>query len=287
MQASAGLAYLTGTEPGRVAQIAIVAMITLSAAVSVSFGLRRGIQRLSNANVVLATGLLLFVLVAGPGASILGLLIRDVGNYMLDLPGLANWGGRKDTLFLKNWTHFYWAWWIAWAPFVGMFIARISKGRTVREFVVGVVAAPFGAAVLWICVFGETAIAQYDAGKGDIADGVSDLSMVLFSTLANLPAAALTSTISLILVVLFITTSADSGALVANAVTRKGKEVRSSSGRLFWALFLGLTGSALLVGGGKNALQALQAASIIAGTPFALILIAACGALLLEFRNES
>lgn len=289
LQASSGIAYLTGATPSIALQVFIIAVITIAAAISVLRGLHDGIKLLSNINVAIAVMLLVYVIAAGPGLAIFSAIAENTAAYLADIPKLSNWIGRTDTAFLHNWTIFYWAWWLSWAPFVGLFIARISRGRTIREFMIGVLCAPVAAAVLWICAFGETAIAQYDDGAGDISGGVNDLSLVLFQMLANLPAPLISSTVSIVLLIVFLTTSADSGALAVDAVASGGKTKTPKRQRLFWVALLGVTAAALLIGGDSQALQTLQSASIVAALPFTFLLIAACGSLLfvIPFTNTT
>lgn len=286
-QATSGLAYLFGFSPTTMHQVALIAVITGAAVISVIRGMDGGVKLLSNINMATAFVLLVFVIAFGVGVAILPLTGQNLLNSFRDMPALTNWIGREDTAFFQNWTIFYWAWWIAWGPFVGMFIARISKGRTVREYVTIVLIAPFIIGAIWFTAFGEAAISLHDAGVGDFAGGVSDASLVLFQLLDTMPVSELTSAIAILLLLIFITTSADSGALVVDSITSGGKTTAPVVQRIFWALMLGLTASALLVGGGTRALQALQAGTIAAALPFTFILMACCVSLFLGLRDES
>ncbi len=285
-QATSGLAYLFGFTPSITIQILLIFVITGAAIVSVVRGLDGGVKLLSNINMIIAFVLLVFVIAAGQGFSLFASLGENLQNYLFDTARLGIWFGRDDTDFFHGWTIFYWAWWIAWGPFVGMFIARISKGRTVREYVSVVLLAPTIIGVIWFTAFGETAIAQYQSGTGDIAGGVTDASLVLFHMLDNMPFAALSSAAAILLLLVFITTSADSGALVVDAITAGGKTTAPVAQRIFWALMLGLTASVLLFGGGTEALRSLQAGTITAALPFTVILLACCVSLYLGLRDE-
>ena len=285
-QATSGLAYLFDFTPSVPIQIALIAVISGAAVVSVLRGLDGGVKLLSNINMAFAFGLLIFVIVFGAGLTVLPAMAKNFVAYVGDMPALSNWIGREDTAFFHDWTIFYWAWWIAWAPFVGMFIARISRGRTVREYIFVVLTAPFVIGLIWFTAFGETAITQYQAGLGDIANGIGDSSLVLFHMLANLPLSVITSTVGIVLLLIFITTSADSGALVVDSITAGGKTDAPVAQRVFWALMLGLTASALLFGGGAKALTSLQAGTITAALPFTFVLLTCCVSLLIGLRDE-
>ncbi|MEM8920937.1 MAG: BCCT family transporter, partial [Pseudomonadota bacterium] len=198
----------------------------------------------------------------------------------------TNWVGREDVNWFHDWTIFYWAWWISWSPFVGMFIARISRGRTVREYFAVVLLAPFAICVVWFSAFGETAVFQYENGIGDLAGGISSSATVLFHMLAALPWGGLTSIVAIALLIVFIVTSADSGALVVDTITSGGKQDAPVAQRVFWACMLGLTASALLYGGGAAALETLQAGTITAALPFTIVLLVCCISLYVGMKEE-
>ncbi|MEL7129156.1 MAG: BCCT family transporter [Pseudomonadota bacterium] len=275
-QAAAGLGYLLGFSPTVTIQILLIAIMTGLAVLSVFRGINGGVKLLSNLNMIIAFGLLVFVIFAGPTARIFAGFGENLVTYLADTPALTNWIGREDVTWFHDWTIFYWAWWISWSPFVGMFIARISRGRTVREYFSVVLVAPFVICLIWFTAFGETAISQNQAGIGELAGGLSDASLALFHMLAELPFAAITSTAAIMLLIVFIVTSADSGALVVDAITSGGKIHVPVAQRVFWACMLGLTASALLYGGGAQALQSLQAGTITAALPFTLIVLLCC-----------
>ncbi len=271
-QANAGLNHLFGIPIGDGSKVLLISGITMLALLSVVAGLDAGVKRLSEINMVLALILLLFVIFVGPTGAIIGGFFENLGNYVAFLPALSNPVGRTDTNFYDGWTAFYWAWWISWSPFVGMFIARVSRGRTVREFMICVLLVPSLACVLWMTAFGGTAIDQI------VNDGVAvvreaDLPLKLFVMLEQLPLASITSFIGIVLVIVFFVTSSDSGSLVIDTITAGGKTDAPVPQRVFWAIFEGLVAIVLLVAGG---LSALQAAAVTTGLPFALVLLLMC-----------
>lgn len=285
-QAAAGLGYLLGFEPTIGVQIVLIAMMTGLAVISVFRGIHGGVKFLSNLNMAIAFGLLVFVIIAGPTVLIFTGFGENLLAYFTDTPALTDWMGREDIAWFHDWTIFYWAWWISWSPFVGMFIARISKGRTVREYFSVVLFAPFAICVIWFTAFGETALDQNKSGAGELANGMSDASLVLFQMLAEMPFAAVTSTAAIMLLIVFIVTSADSGALVVDTITSGGKLHVPVAQRVFWACMLGLTASALLYGGGEEALQSLQAGTITAALPFTFVILICCVSLWKGMRSE-
>jgi BCCT family betaine/carnitine transporter len=285
-QAAAGLNYLFDIPNTIDTQIAIIVGVTAIAIVSVVRGLEGGVKLLSNANMLLALVLLVFVIVVGHGLSIFSGVFNTTVAYAENLVPLSNWVGREDEKFYHGWTVFYWAWWISWSPFVGMFIARISRGRTVREFLTAVLLIPTAVTIVWMTSFGGGGLAQVQAGVGELANGIGDVSLALFHMLANLPLASVTSFLAIVLVLVFFITSSDSGSLVVDSITAGGKLDAPVPQRVFWATMEGLIAAALLFGGGDDALGALQAAAIAVGLPFTLVLLAMCGALYLGLRHE-
>ena len=275
-QAAAGLGFLFDIPSGINTQIAIVLGVTAVAVVSVVRGMHGGVKLLSNINMSIALLLLTFVIVAGLGFSIFGEVVSTIGSYLSALIPLSNPIGREDTDFYHGWTVFYWAWWISWSPFVGMFIARISKGRTVREFLVAVLLVPTLITSVWMTAFGGAALEQVQTNVGPLADGISKVSLALFQMLENLPLTELTSLLAIILVLVFFVTSSDSGSLVIDSITAGGKLDAPVPQRVFWAVMEGLIAAVLLYGGGKQALDALQAGAITAGLPFTILLLAMC-----------
>ncbi|MCB2022213.1 MAG: BCCT family transporter [Burkholderiaceae bacterium] len=268
-QAAAGLNYLFGIPLGSTTQIVLVIGITAIALTSVLAGLDAGVKRLSEINMVLALALLLFVIVVGPTLALLSGFFGNLGAYVEYLPALANPFGREDTNFSQGWTAFYWAWWISWSPFVGMFIARVSRGRTVREFIVSVLIVPSLACVLWMTVFGGTAISQV-VNDGYQAVVGADLPLQIFQMLDALPLAQITSFLAIVLVIVFFVTSSDSGSLVIDVISAGGKIDAPTPQRVFWCVFEGLVAIALILGGG---LVALQAMAVSTGFPFTIVLL--------------
>jgi len=267
-QANAGLEFLFGVPVSDTSKVLLIIGITGIALISVVAGLDAGVKRLSEINMVLAAILLLFVIVAGPTVAIATGFVDNLIAYAEYLPALSDPFARDDANFSQGWTSFYWAWWISWSPFVGMFIARVSRGRTVREFVVCVLLIPSLVSVLWMTAFGGTAINMLDAGYQAVAD--APLELKLFTMLNNLPLAGITSFVGIVLVIVFFVTSSDSGSLVIDTITAGGKVNSPLPQRVFWASFEGLVAIALLLGGG---LGALQAASVSTGLPFVIVLL--------------
>ena len=286
-QATSGIAYLTGVEPTIALSSFYIAIVTLLASLSVVRGLDGGIKVLSNVNMVLAILLLFFVVVAGPTVLIAGAVFENLFHYATNAPALSLWFGRGDTQWYQDWSIFYWAWWVAWAPFVGMFIARISKGRTVREYLIGVLIIPTAIGLLWFSTFGETAIYQVQNGIGGLGDEVGGVSLILFQLLDALPLFGLTSAITLLLLIIFIVTSADSGALVIGHMTADHHVLPSVGQRIVWAVLFGVVSIALLYGGGTDALSSLQAGTIATAVPFTFMVLASCVSLFLAMREEA
>lgn len=281
-QASAGLNYLFGLPTGTATEVLLVIAITAIALVSVIAGLEAGVKRLSEINMLLAVLLLLFVIIAGPTLAIFSGFAQNIAGYLQHLPALASPIGREDTHYAQGWTTFYWAWWISWSPFVGMFIARVSRGRSVREFLICVLLIPSLACVFWMTVFGQTAINQL-VTDGYQAAVQADLPLQLFAMLDALPLAQLSSLIAIVLVVVFFVTSSDSGSLVIDTIAAGGKVNAPTVQRVFWCTFEGLVAIALLIGGGLSALQAM---AVSTGLPFTLVLLAACIAIVKGLLSE-
>lgn len=284
-QATAGLNYLFDIPNGDATKVVLIIAITGVALLSVLAGLDAGVKRLSEINMVLALILLVFVIAVGPTMVIVQGFFTGLVDYAVALPALSNWVGREDLGYMHGWTTFYWAWWIAWSPFVGMFIARVSKGRTVREFVTCVLIVPTLACVAWMAVFGGTAIEQYvtDDYQG-VAETVKAWTpeLSLFRMLEVLPLSGITSFIGIVLVIVFFVTSSDSGSLVIDTITAGGKIDAPVAQRVFWCVFEGLVAITLLLGGGLGSLQAL---AIATGFPFAIILLGMCVSLFMALRK--
>jgi len=285
-QAAAGLSYLYGTPATATTKVVLIVIITSIALISVLRGLDGGVKLLSEINLLMAAALCLFVILAGPTTELFVDFFSNTFAYLKTLPALSNWIGREDTHFYHGWTTFYWAWWIAWSPFVGMFIARISYGRTVREFVFCSLVVPSLASILWMTVFGDSAIAQkVSAGYDGVFEAVrnSELEISLFRFLEQFPLSGVVSAVAIVLIVIFFVTSMDSGSLVIDIITAGGKLDAPVLQRAFWCCFEGLVAIALLLGGGLAALQALALASAF---PFAILLLLLCISIFKGLKSE-
>jgi BCCT family betaine/carnitine transporter len=285
-QAAGGLNYLFELPTGDYTNIALVLVITALALISVVRGLDGGIKRLSEINMVLAALLGTFVLFMTPVLDTVSAFFTYILAYLEYLPVLSSWDGRTDFYYMHDWTTFYWSWWIAFSPFVGMFIARISSGRTVREFVFGALLAPSLIFMLWMTIFGHTAIDQYfNSGIEGVAESVRNFQpeLTLFIFLEEFPLTLLTSIVGLCLVIIFFVTSMDSGSLVVDTMAAGGKIKTPLFQRIFWCVALGMIGIALLLGGGLSSVQAVSLASAF---PFTLIIILMVISLLLGLVRE-
>mgnify|MGYP003148223374 FL=1 len=280
-QANAGLQFLFGLPESDGSKVFLIIGITGIALISVLAGLDAGVKRLSEINMVLAALLLLFVVLVGPTMDIIKGFFTSLVAYVEYLPALSNPIGREDANFSQGWTSFYWAWWISWSPFVGMFIARVSRGRTVREFITCVLIIPSLVCVLWMTAFGGAAVHMVNEGVQAIADAA--LPIKLFTMLEQLPLHSITSFIGIVLVIVFFVTSSDSGSLVIDTITAGGKVDAPVPQRIFWCTFEGLVAIALLLGGGLGALQAM---AVSTGFPFAIILLLACYSIIQGLRSE-
>ena len=273
-QINAGLAYLFGFPIGLGVQLPVIAVVTLMATISVVSGLDKGVRILSEINLVVAVLLMVFVLLTGPTGELFRDFVQNIGLY-LDTLVLRTFNiyAYEPTPWIDAWTLFYWAWWISWSPFVGMFIARISRGRTVREFVTAVLFIPAGFTFFWMTVFGNTAI-RIDTGVADGALGAAisdDVSVGLFHFFEYLPFPDVTSVVAIVLVAIFFVTSADSGAVVVDAIAAGGETQTTIGQRVFWCVLEGLVAAILLVAGG---LGALQSATVASALPFTFVMLA-------------
>ena len=287
-QANAGLNYVFGMPINITIQVLLITGITGIALFSVLRGLDGGVKLLSEINMGIAAVLLLFTLLVGPTTTILSDFVNGLVAYVKDLPALSNPIGRTDDAYRQGWTAFYWAWWVSWSPFVGMFIARVSRGRTVREFITCVLIIPSIVCVLWMAVFGGVAIDQVlsnpatSAVKAEVIDNYNP-PLSLFAMLEGLPLSSITSVIGIVLVIVFFVTSSDSGSLVIDSITAGGKVDAPVPQRVFWATFEGAVAIALLVGGGLDALQAMVVST---GLPFTVVLLLMCWAILKGLQSE-
>jgi choline/glycine/proline betaine transport protein len=276
MQVNAGLNFLFGVEVSTTVQIALITGITGMATISVIAGLDAGIRRVSELNLMLAIIMLIFILVAGPTATLLGALMQNIGGYLSSMVEMSfNLYAYQPIEWMGDWTLFYFAWWISWSPFVGMFIARISRGRTIREFIVGVLLVPAGFTFLWLSLFGNTALtmALADSSIGLVNTAIVDSPTALFVMLEQLPWSNVMSLVATLLIVTFFVTSSDSGSLVIDIITSGGNEDPPVWQRIFWAIIEGAVAAALLLAGG---LSALQTAAITSSLPFAFVMFLMC-----------
>ncbi|BFM50234.1 BCCT family transporter [Marinomonas sp. THO17] len=285
-QATSGLAFLFGLPNTLTTQILVICGVTAVAIFSVARGLEGGVKLLSNVNMIIAAILAIFIVIVGHTGAIFAAIGSFLLNYVENIIPLSNWIGREDETFYHGWTVFYWAWWISWSPFVGMFIARVSRGRTVREFIIAVLLVPTLVTLVWMAVFGGSAIEQVQNGVGALANGISDSSLAMFQMFENLPLTAITSFVGIVLVLVFFVTSSDSGSLVIDGITAGGKTDAPMIQRVFWAVLEGIIAIALLVGGGSEALGAIQAAAITIGLPFTLLMLIMCISLWKGLRSD-
>ncbi len=287
MQINSGLNYLFDVEVNQNVQLMIIVFIIAMALISVCSGLDKGIKRLSQLNMIMAVGLLFFVLIAGPSLFLLQALVQNTGAYLSDIVhNTFNLFAYQKTDWLGGWTIFYWAWWLAWSPFVGMFIARISRGRTIREFLIGVLLIPSGFTFAWMTFFGNSAIDLIHVqGVTQLADTVAaDSSLALFAFLENLPMTQVISFIGLIMVIIFFVTSCDSGAMVVDMLSSYGENNTPLWQRFYWTLGIGVVATILLLNGGLSALQTM---SIVSALPFTVVLIVAIYGMFTALRIES
>ena len=285
-QAASGIHHIFGIEAGLGLQIVVIIGVTLLAVLSVVRGLEGGVKVISNINMVVAFVLLVLVALIGYAVAF-GNIGTTIMAYVENIIPLSNPHGREDEAWFQGWTVFYWAWWISWSPFVGMFIARVSKGRTVREFITAVLLVPTVVTTLWMSVFGGIAIDQVINNIGELgAKGLTDVSLAMFQMFDVLPFGTVLSVIAIILVLVFFITSSDSGSLVIDSITAGGKLDAPVPQRIFWALIEGAIAVALLWIGGTEAIQALQAGAISTALPFTFVLLLMCVSLLMGMRTE-
>lgn len=285
-QAASGLHFLFNIPNTLTTQIVVICGVTSVAIFSVARGLEGGVKLLSNINMILAAVFAIFVLVVGNTSAIFAAIGTSFLGYAENIIPLSNWIGRDDQTFYHGWTVFYWAWWISWSPFVGMFIARVSRGRTVRQFLTAVLLVPTLVSLVWMSIFGGSAIEQIETGTGALAGGITDVSLAMFQMLQNLPLTSISSFIGIVLVLVFFVTSSDSGSLVIDGITAGGKTDAPMVQRVFWAVLEGVIAIALLVGGGSEALSAIQAAAVTIGLPFTLLMLIMCVGLFKGLRGD-
>lgn len=288
LQIESGLQIVAGIgDTGNAVLVGIIAVLTAAFVLSAVSGVAKGIQWLSNINMVLAIGLALFVFVVGPTVFMLNLVPTSIGSYVADLPMMAARTaaeGSETSDWLSSWTVFYWAWWLSWTPFVGMFIARISRGRTIRQFVTGVLLVPSLVSVVWFCIFGGAAIDLQKAGT-DIA-GAGGLENQLFSTLEAYPLATISSIVVMVLVGIFFVSGADAASIVMGTLSERGTTHPSRPTVIFWGVATGAVAAVMLLVGGADALNGLQTITVIAALPFVVIMIGLATALVKDLGQD-
>ena len=284
-QVNAGLQHLLGVGTSTSVQLILIAVITAFATASVVSGLDRGIRRLSELNVGLAVLLLLYVLIAGPTVAALQSVAVGTGSYLLVLAKQGFWSGLGGDLdWQSNWTLFYWGWWIAWSPFVGMFVARVSRGRTIREFVLGVLGVPTAVTCVWFAVFGGVALQRVQSGYAALGSAVQDnFAIAIYVFFDTLPLSGVLSVVASLVIVTFFVTSSDSASLVIDYLSAGGEEDAPTRQRVFWATTEGVVAAVLLVAGGLAPMRSFQIAT---GLPLCIILLLMCYALVRSLLRE-
>lgn len=285
LQVNSGLNYLWGIPVGTSVQVILIVFVTLLATISVATGLDKGIKILSQINMGMAVLLMFFVLFLGNTVDLMQELVQNTGAYLSNImKATFNLYAYEKTDWIGGWTIFYWAWWLSWSPFVGLFIARISRGRTIREFITGVLFVPTGFIIMWMTFFGNSAINMIHSGITELGDVVSkDVSVALYQFLSYFPFSGVLSFIATIMVIVFFVTSADSGAMVVDMLCSDGKDNTPLWQRLYWALGEGVIASVLLLAGGLGALQTMTVASAL---PFTIVLLIACYGLIKALRID-
>ena len=289
LQIGSGLEIVTGIgKIGNGVLVGIIVLLTIAFIASAVSGVAKGIQWLSNINMVLALALAAFVFVAGPTVFMLDLLPTAVGSYFQELAAMSARtdasGGNAMATWLSGWTVFYWAWWLSWTPFVGMFIARISRGRTIRQFVTGVLLVPSLVSLVWFAIFGGAAIRLQQHGA-DLA-GASSAESQLFGMLGELPIATITSILVMVLVAIFFVSGADAASIVMGSLSEGGALEPSRKTVIFWGVATGGVGAVMLLVGGDSALTGLQNITIVAALPFAVVMVGLAVALVKDLRND-
>ena len=288
LQIRSGLEIVAGIgDVGNAVLVAIIAVLTAAFILSAVSGVARGIQWLSNINMVLAVTLALFVFIVGPTVFILNMLPTALGSYVGDLPMMAARTaaeGEGTNEWLQLWTVFYWAWWISWTPFVGMFIARISRGRTIRQFVTGVLLVPSAVSLVWFAIFGGTAIDLQDGGTD--VHGAGGQESQLFTTLENLPWALITSVVVMLLVAIFFVSGADAASIVMGTLSERGTSEPRRTTVVFWGVATGAVAAVMLIVGGEDALNGLKTITIVAALPFVVVMVGLAVALMKDLRQD-
>ncbi|MBS3785795.1 MAG: BCCT family transporter [Gammaproteobacteria bacterium] len=289
MQINTGLNQLVGMPISHWWQVGIIAFITTFAVFSVISGLDRGLKWLSLFNLGLALSFMIFVLLVGPTLFIIRFLLESIGGYFQQFIQMSlQTNALTGSEWQKDWTMFYWAWWIAWSPFVGIFIARISKGRTIREFIIGVLGLPSLFVFVWMSVFGGTAlhIELFNDNPAIASAVASDVTIALYALLDALPLSTIASTAATLLIVTYFITSSDSGTYVIDSLISRGAKHSPKRQRVIWGITEGTVAATLLIVGGEKALDSLQTAALTAGFPVAIILSICCFSLIKALRKE-
>lgn len=292
LQINAGLNFLFDVAQTTPVQVGLIIGITCVAIVSVVSGLDKGIRRLSELNMILAVGLLILILILGPTVFLLKALMQNTGNYLSDIVrNTFNLFAYQKTDWIGGWTIFYWGWWLAWAPFVGVFIARISRGRTIREFILGVMLVPTIFTLIWMTIFGNSAIDmvmnQGNVSLGEMANNPDSVPAALFLFLDQFPWSNLLSLIAVMMIVVFFVTSCDSGAMVIDMLCSHGNNNTPLWQRIYWTASVGVIAAVLLLSGGEKALSALQTMTIASALPFAIVMLFVIAGLLKALRVEA
>lgn len=288
LQIKSGMQIVGGIgEIGNAVLVAIIAVLTVAFVLSAVSGVAKGIQWLSNINMVLALALALFVFVLGPTVFILNMLPTSLGSYLADLPEMAARTGAEGpdaNAWLQSWTIFYWAWWLSWTPFVGMFIARISRGRTIRQFVTGVLLVPSVVSLIWFAIFGGTAIHLQQNGT-DIG-GAGSTESQLFTMLDQFPLATVASVVVMVLVAIFFVSGADAASIVMGTLSERGTTEPRRRTVVFWGVLTGAVAAVMLLVGGSDALTGLQTITIVAALPFVIVMIGLAVSLVKDLQND-
>jgi choline/carnitine/betaine transport len=290
LQIQSGLEIVAGIgEVGNALLVAIISVLTVAFVLSAVSGVAKGIQWLSNINMVLAIALALFVFVLGPTVFILNLLPTSIGSFVADLPTMAartGAEGAETNSWLQSWTIFYWAWWLSWTPFVGMFIARISRGRTIRQFVAGVLLVPSLVSLVWFCIFGGAAIDLQKSGTDIAGAGGGAVESQLFSTLDAFPLATLASVVVMLLVAIFFVSGADAASIVMGTLSERGTLEPRRATVVFWGVAMGAVAAVMLLVGGDDALTGLQTITIVAALPFVVVMVGLAVSLVKDLRSD-
>ncbi|MBE1533031.1 choline/carnitine/betaine transport [Actinomadura algeriensis] len=273
---------------GKTVLVLIIVVLTICFILSAVSGVAKGVQWLSNINMVLAVVLAVFIFLVGPTVFMLQLIPTSVGVYIQDFGQMASrsgaTGGAEMEEFLSGWTIFYWAWWISWAPFVGMFLARISRGRTIRQFIAGVIIVPSVVSLIWFAIFGGVAIREQQNGGNPYGDGSEE--QITFNVLSELPWTGVTSVVVMILVAIFFVSGADVSSIVMGTLSQRGSTHPSRWIVIFWGALTGAVAAIMLVIGGDKALNGIQNLTFIGSLPFTIVLIVLCVALAKDLRND-